>query len=235
MKKYSYNMGCGLNDYSLKEIANDLKVDEGFLQKLLEENNDDIANCISKAIDERKKKEVIKAVADVYTTDYLLNNNLYDIIINENNIAMDKGIFIKELNIGLEETMNDYILLNEDALNILLVNTRYDLNKPAYDDTELDYINFLRGIADGRFLENNLAAINDNDPLLKDKLEIISDSAINNELTLTKDRVRELVRLVSCHRLPILENEKITNSLIGKTNFDFDTYSKDKKLCKTMK
>ena len=100
-----------------------LKVDEGYLQKLLDENNDDIANCIRKAIDERKKKEVIKEIADVYITDYLLNNNLYDIIINENNIAMDKDIFIKELNIGLEETMDDYILLNEDALNILLVNT----------------------------------------------------------------------------------------------------------------
>ena len=79
--------------------------------------------------------------------------------------------------------MNDYILLNEDALNLLLVNTHYDLGKPAYNDLDLDYINFLRGIADGRYLENNLAAINDNDPLLKDKLEIISDSAINNELT----------------------------------------------------
>ena len=240
MKKYCYNMGWGLNEYSLKEIAFDLDVDSSYLLKLLDENNDDIANCIGKAIADKKKKELFKSIIDVYSTDYLLENNLDNICNNEILISMDKDHFIKELNIGLEETMNDYILLNEDALNLLLVNTHYDLGKPAYNDLDLDYINFLRGIADGRYLENNLAAINDNDPLLKDKLEIISDSAINNELTLSKERVRNLLQVISCHRLPMLENEKITNSLIGKTNVDFDTYSKvnkesTKKLCKTVK
>ncbi len=236
MKKYCYNMGWGLNEYSLNEIAFDLGVDASYLQKLLNENNDDIANCIGKAIADKKQKELFKSIIDVYSTDYLSDKSLKDICNNEVMISMDKDSFIKELNIGLEESMNDYILLNEDALNLLLVNTHYDLGKPAYSDLDLDYINFLRGIADGRYLENNLAAINDNDPLLKDKLEIISDSSINNELTLSKDRVRNLLQVVSCHRLPMLENEKITNSLKGKSCIDFNTYSKEsKKLCKTMK
>ena len=138
MKKYCYNMGWGLNEYSLKEIAFDLDVDSSYLQKLLDENNDDIANCIGKAIADKKKKELFKSIIDVYSTDYLLENNLDDICNNEILISMDKEKSEK----NLDQELLDCITRNK-MLDYVMKDMK-DLTDQTTIRTFMDVMNYIR-------------------------------------------------------------------------------------------
>lgn len=206
------------------QIARKLDVDKDYLEEAIRDTKD-IDRACNLAIKERNAKVLLKTITDMYSTTYLYSHDIPTLLRNQIKLEDKKRDLVKEIKLIIDESMNDYLLFNEDTLNLLLVNTTKDIDKRVLDDDEVDSIDFLRSVANGSFYSNPREIVEDSNPFngREVKSNVIFNSINNGGLVLSKSNTLVLLEFLDEVKLPIKYNERITDSISNKEISDVKT------------
>lgn len=204
--KYLYDLGDGQKEYTVKEIADTLKLNTNLLKEYLLDYNNDIVIAAFNATKDKGFKESYKKIIDSHSIDFLKNNNINDILSLEIDINSKRRSFVNTLEFSLNKYTSDYCIFNKSSFNLLFFNYGLNDNKKDYfNDDELSFIKNLYNIASGKY-KNNIPKDNYFTEAFDD---IIKNSIESKGLTLSNESTKKLLELANSKKIPVKYNEEI--------------------------
>lgn len=226
-KKYLYNLGKGLQEYNLDEIARYLEVDKDFIEAILYTEKDDIDYACFEALKEKSSKKNILFLLENFTSRYFSKKGVYPLLNEYYNIQNNKKSFINSLEFNLENFKDDYLILSKKGLNLLTVNTDMNFDKPVYGQEDIEYIKSLKEIVNG---SNKFSGCSDKTiNILSNEVgytKEISNQNNYNSLVLTVDATKNLLQKTKSYKLPKIYNELVFDEILSDKSACNITYFK---------
>lgn len=210
MKKFLYNLDGKVDSYSIKEIADYLNIDDEFLEEVLIEKNYDLDLACMTSINEKNKKNAIKKMLDIYPTKYVCSNNLNELINNQLEIRNNKRRFLNSLKYLTNYNDNEFIVLDKQSLNTIIVNTEDDVDKRIMNNEGLSQIKAIKSLFNDNF-ENSIYKSSK-------YLSLVSYNKNDNNVSISVDVAKNLLSYLNDFKLPINYNVTITEELINENN-----------------
>lgn len=220
-KKYLYNLGKGLQEYSIEEISKHLELDKDFIEAILDTEKDDIDYACFEALKEKTSKKNIMFLLENFSTRYFARKGVYPLLNDYFDIQNRKKSFINSLEFNLENFPDNHLILSRNGFNLITVNTDINFDKPVYKNDDMDYIKNLKH----SFNENS-------DSLLSSittksfNTEEINNSISYNSLILSVDDTKNLLNKAKNFKLPKIYNELVFEEIISDKNACSITYIK---------
>lgn len=207
-ERYVYDLGNGPKEYEVDAIAKRLYLDKDYLQQVLDYENDEINSAIAKSTKEKVLGEKLDFLRKNFSSIFIMEHGPKAILADYFSMSSRKKSFLKTLEDSLEKEQSGYISLSSDTLNLLAVNTVSNYDKDNYSLYHVCDFESLKGVAEGSLSREELIKYNNilGGPLTKMEFDL---SEMTSSLVLSIENAKNLVSFVKEHRLPIVYNEVI--------------------------
>ena len=220
-KKYLYNLGKGLQEYSIEEISKHLELDKDFIEAILDTEKDDIDYACFEALKEKTSKKNIMFLLENFSTRYFARKGVYPLLNDYFDIQNRKKSFINSLEFNLENFPDNHLILSKNGFNLITVNTDINFDKPVYKNDDMDYIKNLKH----SFNENSNSLLS-SITTKSFNTEAINNSISYNSLILSVDDTKNLLSKAKNFKLPKIYNELVFEEIISDKNACSITYIK---------
>ncbi len=220
-KKYLYNLGKGLQEYSIEEISKHLELDKDFIEAILDTEKDDIDYACFEALKEKTSKKNIMFLLENFSTRYFARKGVYPLLNDYFDIQNRKKSFINSLEFNLENFPDNHLILSRNGFNLITVNTDINFDKPVYKNDDMDYIKNLKH----SFNENSNSLLS-SITTKSFNTEEINNSISYNSLILSVDDTKNLLNKAKNFKLPKIYNELVFEEIISDKNACSITYIK---------
>lgn len=220
-KKYLYNLGKGLQEYSIEEISKHLELDKDFIEAILDTEKDDIDYACFEALKEKTSKKNIMFLFENFSTRYFARKGVYPLLNDYFDIQNRKKSFINSLEFNLENFPDNHLILSKNGFNLITVNTDINFDKPVYKNDDMDYIKNLKH----SFNENSNSLLS-SITTKSFNTEEINNSISYNSLILSVDDTKNLLNKAKNFKLPKIYNELVFEEIISDKNACSITYIK---------
>ncbi len=220
-KKYLYNLGKGLQEYSIEEISKHLELDKDFIEAILDTEKDDIDYACFEALKEKTSKKNIMFLLENFSTRYFARKGVYPLLNDYFDIQNRKKSFINSLEFNLENFPDNHLILSRNGFNLITINTDINFDKPIYKNDDMDYIKNLKH----SFNENSNSLLS-SITTKSFNTEEINNSISYNSLILSVDDTKNLLNKAKNFKLPKIYNELVFEEIISDKNACSITYIK---------